>query len=240
MVVYCTDGAPEDPWFWKKYSSRETYAEARRKESLRALSIAGVKGVSFLSNSNPDDFRDQKLHEVLPAAIDSVDRLIRWYAPDSIVTTAYEGGHPDHDCCAFISSVVGAAHNVPVWEFPLYHRSATGEMTFQLFLKLNSTESALKPSRSEKNRKSDMLACYRSQPDLDNFVVNEMEWFRPQEAYDFTEPPAQLINYEMWGWKMRATELCCRFNKFTDWMHLPMHPRTSSHQLAVANVHQET
>src|SRR3569833_4088433 len=74
MVVYCTDGAPDDPWFWKMFPSREAYAESRRKEALQALSVAGVKGVSFLSNSNPESFRDQQLHTMLASAIDSVDR----------------------------------------------------------------------------------------------------------------------------------------------------------------------
>lgn len=164
MVVFCTDGAPDDPWFWKEFSSREAYAKVRRKEALEALSIAGVKGMSFLSSSDPNSFRDQHLHQVLSMAVDSVDRLVRWYAPDSIITTAYEGGHPDHDSCAFICSTVGAANNVAVFELPLYNRNNNGEVQFQSFLNLTGKELSLRPTRRQHARR---LRCSRA------FVPNE-------------------------------------------------------------------
>lgn len=85
-----------------------------------------------------------------------------------------------------------------------------------------------------------MLASFRSQRDLENFVVSEMECFRPQKAYDFSSPPAAVINYEMWGWKMRATELCCRFSKFSDWTHVPTQTTHDSfHPSAAVDDHRE-
>ena len=32
IVLFCTDGAPRDPFFWERYGSREAYARERREE----------------------------------------------------------------------------------------------------------------------------------------------------------------------------------------------------------------
>ena len=33
VVLFATDGAPEDPYFWARYGSREAYGEMRREEA---------------------------------------------------------------------------------------------------------------------------------------------------------------------------------------------------------------
>lgn len=213
MVVFCTDGAPTDPWFWDRFGTREAYAAMRRREALDALSVVDVKNVSFLTGSNPMEFRDQLLHRSLPSAIELLLKLVRWYSPDALVTTAYEGGHPDHDSCSFISSVVGSESGVPVWEVPLYHRTEKGDLRCQSFADANGSETAIVPNTYELQRKREMLTRYRSQPDLEMFAASPVEYIRRQKLYDYALPPATTINYEVWGWKVYASELC---KSFTD------------------------
>ena len=124
---------------------------------------------------------------------------------------------------AIVSSPYPPEVDAHIWRG---YRDVGGELRFQRFLQPNGSELELRPTTKEKERKRDMLACYRSQPDLDSFVTSEQEIFRPQEKYDFSRPPAQVINYESWGWKMRPAELCCRFSKFTDWDHVPVSHRS--------------
>jgi N-acetylglucosamine malate deacetylase 2 len=214
MVVFCTDGAPNEPWFWRGCESREAYAAIRRSEALEALSIAGVKGVSFLSNSRPTDFRDQQLHTVLSTAIEMLDRLVRWYVPDSIITTAYEGGHPDHDSCSFICAEVGRRNRVQVYEIPLYHRDDDGRICYQQFGDTTGAEFVIRPSEREVLAKEEMVKRYKSQSDLDLFTASTVEYYRLQKAYDFTRPPSKVINYESWGWPVSAAELCGHFNEY--------------------------
>ena len=42
--------------------------------------------------------------------------------PEAIATLAYEGGHPDHDCCSVLGARLGERLGVPVWETAVYSR----------------------------------------------------------------------------------------------------------------------
>lgn len=224
MVVFCTDGAPADPWFWSQYGTRKAYAGVRRSEAVEALATIGAKCVSFLTSSNPDEFHDQALHKALPSAIDLVARLARWYEPEVIVTSAYEGGHPDHDSCSFIAFSVGASSQIPVWEIPLYHRSPSGELVYQSFADPNGSEIRLVPKQSETAAKSGMLRQYRSQRDLQLFASAPVEYVRPQKAYDYSQPPSHVINYEVWRWHIRAVDLCTAFSQVPQTLELSSRP----------------
>ena len=66
VVVFATDGAPRDDYFWKDYGSREAYARVRREEAGKALSIVGARPV-FLDDFVAGDLVDQELFRNLPA-----------------------------------------------------------------------------------------------------------------------------------------------------------------------------
>ena len=211
VVVFCTDGAPTDPWFWKKYDTRERYAVTRRNEALDALSLIGITDVNFLAPSSESPFRDQLLYTALPSAIEMVVKIMRQCHPANILTTAYEGGHPDHDCCSFIASVVGRLSNIPVWEFPVYYRNPNGELRYQEFHDADASEIQIVPREGEAAIKHAMLKKYCSQPDLEVFASAPVDFMRRQKLYDYGRPPATVINYEHWGWQARASELCAHF-----------------------------
>src|SRR5262245_48903182 len=99
VVVFATDGAPGDPYFWAKYGSRSAYAALRHQEANNALAQVGVTQIEFLANyaTRPDSFIDQQLFRVIPAARDVLRGTVKRHRPEAILTLAYEGGHPDHD-----------------------------------------------------------------------------------------------------------------------------------------------
>lgn len=211
VVVFATDGAPRDEYFWKQYGSREAYAEVRRDEARAALAIVGAEPV-FLSDRVPGGIADQELFRRLPAAIDAFAEVITESQPGALLTLSYEGGHPDHDSACFIASVVGRRTGTPVWEAPLYHRDPDGKGAVQRFHQRSGQEVELPVAGEALRKKMEMFHTYRSQ----NLVLGgfhpERETFRPVAAYDFTQRPMPWrLNYELWQWKMSGEEVAEAF-----------------------------
>ena len=206
-VVFATDGAPKDPYFWKRSGSRAAYAEMRHAEALAALAEASVTRSTFL------DIQDQNLHRHLQRALDELRSLIVAVQPQALLTHAYEGGHPDHDACAFLGEIIRRTSNVEVWEMPLYHR-ANGIHTLQTFI-AGQPELVIAPTREELERKRRMTARYESQGLTTSAFDLEREVFRRQATYDFTQPPHHgTLNYEAWKWEMTGMDVCRSFSEF--------------------------
>lgn len=214
VVVFATDGAPRDPYFWRSYGSREAYAELRRQEARAALTLAGVRHIEFL-RAGEGYFTDQELFRCLRPAPESLSALVRRYSPQALLTLAYEGGHPDHDSCSFLTSVLACRFSLPAWEMPLYFRRADGVALYQQFRSLNGTEVSLQPAAPEQKTKHAMLAAYASQGEMLKQFSAAREWFRPQAAYDYSQPPhAGVLNYEAWGWPIKGAEVSAAFVNF--------------------------
>lgn len=210
IVVFATDGAPRPDYFWQSYGSRERYAEVRTNEAEQALSAIGMHHFHFLAE--PDRIADQELYLNLESAYSALADLVELEIPDAILTLAYEGGHPDHDACAFLGSVVGERYELPVWEVPLYHRSG-GETCRQTFL--NRTGLPIFASPEELARKRTMFTAYKSQAHVTAEFTPEFESVRPMIAYDFARVPhAGVLNYEAWRWPMKGADLCQAFDTF--------------------------
>ena len=204
VVVFCTDGGPRDPYFWGKYGSRENYVELRRKEALAATAIVGVKAVEFLP------IVDQDLYKNLNEAWQRLIQLVSTVRPQALLTMAYEGGHPDHDSCAFLSHRLGVRLKLPVWEFPIYHLSGDGPRK-QQFVKPEGQVHALQITASELQKKQQMVAAYPSQGLQGAFDLT-IERFRPQANYDFSQPPTSVTaNYEAWQWPITTRQVCEAF-----------------------------
>src|SRR5215469_18120628 len=75
IVVFATDGAPRDEYFWKQHGSREAYAEVRRQEARRALEIVGGRPV-FLADQVEGGVADQELFCCLPQAAGALESVI--------------------------------------------------------------------------------------------------------------------------------------------------------------------
>jgi LmbE family N-acetylglucosaminyl deacetylase len=216
VVVFATNGSPQDPYFWKTYGSREAYAELRRKETYVSMLAAGVKDVVFLSDKpGGEQFVDRELFRHLRTALALLADLARRRMVHAILTLAYEGGHPDHDSCSFLAAQLAKSFNIPAWEAPLYHRLPEGGGVFQEFIGDAGEAVDVRPTEAEQTIKREMCRAYSSQGDfLARFdVANER--VRPQPTYDFTQPPHQgKTNYEVWQWSMTAQDVCRAFSEF--------------------------
>jgi LmbE family N-acetylglucosaminyl deacetylase len=210
IVVFATDGAPRSDFFWKQHGSRERYAEIRRHEAEQALTAVGVHHHHYLCELNP--IADQELFLNLECAYTSLSDLVEMEIPDAILTLAYEGGHPDHDCCAFLASIVGIRYELPVWEVPLYHR-AGNDIVRQRFPTLSGLP--VLALAEELARKRRMFNAYESQAHVMAEFTPEFECVRPMHDYDFTcAPHTGVLNYEAWQWPMKSADLCRAFSQF--------------------------
>ncbi len=209
-VVFATDGAPEDPYFWGRFGSRLHYAGIREQEAKLALGAMRVSQVEFLRS-----ITDQQLHLHLEEAFTSLVGAIERLRPEALLTLAYEGGHPDHDACSFLAHHLGIRFSLPVWEFPLYFRDPGGGEAQTEFLETRGGEVTIEPTPEEMGRKRTMLAAYASQTETLQRFTAALEHFRPQAAYDYGRPPHPgTLNYEAWGWKISGAEVCASFARF--------------------------
>ncbi len=211
VVVFATDGAPRDDYFWKDYGSREAYARVRRQEADKALSIVGARPV-FLDDFGAGDLVDQELFRNLPLALAGLKKVVEDEQPDALLTLAYEGGHPDHDSACFIASICAQSQNLPIWEAPLYYRDDKGEGVAQQFIRPTGREIVTQIEGVALAKKIEMFHTYVSQKLVLDGFRPELEQFRPLAGYDFTRRPAPWkLNYEVWQWKMSGEEVAGAF-----------------------------
>jgi LmbE family N-acetylglucosaminyl deacetylase len=216
VVVFSTDGAPRDPYFWKSYGSREAYAEVRRQEARKALSAVGATPV-FLADRVEGGIADQELFKRLPAAVKGFEEVLAEVKPDCLLTLAYEGGHPDHDAACFIAAQAGKRRSLPVWESPLYHRRADGSGEVQQFPVATGQEIEQQVEGEPLKKKLEMFHSYESQKLTLDLFRPETEQFRPIKDYDFTRPPLDWkLNYELWQWNMTGAEVAAAFAAFLE------------------------
>lgn len=230
IVVFATNGSPEDPYFWEQYGSREAYAALRRKEALESMRVAGVKDVVFLSEiPGGKTFVDQELFCNLRFAYDMLVDLTERRMPHALLTLAYEGGHPDHDSCNFLAAQLAKRFSIPCWEAPLYHRLAEGGAAYQQFLGAPAEEVDIRPTAAEQQAKREMWRAYASQGDVLMHFRVDSEHLRPLPAYDYRQPPHPgKVNYEVWEWKMTAQDVCAAFAEFLDQQNAAEQPKSSN------------
>lgn len=217
VVVFATDGAPRDDYFWKTYGSRLRYSRVRQEEARVALGAVGVNEIEFLGDqaTGLEVFVDQELYRVIPQAMERLGNLIERRRPQALLTLAYEGGHPDHDTCNFLFSILGRRYRLPTWEMPLYFRANPGDRIFQDFLARNGTEIEVYPTPDEIAAKWRMLTAYPSQSHFLTQFAENSEHFRPMAAYDYTRPPHDgLLNYEAWQWPITGQQVAAEFARY--------------------------
>lgn len=215
VVVYATDGSPQDPYFWRAHGSRAAYRGVRQEESRRALAQVGLSEIVYLADRD-ERLVDQELFRNLGIAYELLRDNVSKLRPDALLTLAYEGGHPDHDSCSFLCSQLAAQTGLPAWEAPLYRRRRS-ELSVQEFIQPNGTEIFFEPNADELARKRAMCLEYSSQGDFLKVFGLARETFRPQAAYDYHRPPHDgPLNYEQWQWSMTGRDVCAAFAAFEE------------------------
>jgi LmbE family N-acetylglucosaminyl deacetylase len=200
-IVHVTDGSPDSlaDAHRARFSTREEYAEARRREVLNAVALAGVPE----HRCHQFGLTDQRASLQMPDLTCKLVGLIHRLQPTVILTHPYEGGHPDHDACSL--AVRAALDSIPevdseLWEFTSYHARATGVETGVFLPPTDSTiECPLTAEQQALKRR--MFECFSSQQPVLTIFNTDTEAFRPAPKYDFTEPPHPgRLHYEQYDW----------------------------------------
>jgi LmbE family N-acetylglucosaminyl deacetylase len=214
LVCFATEGAPSGKYFWNRFGSSPIYARVRRAEATGALSEAGVKTLGFLGDwvGGGVKLRDQELSKFISLAMTAAIEVAQRFQPDAVLVPAYEGGHPDHDVCSFLGYLLKLRLGLDVWEMPLYHRGADGNLVCRRFRSENGTESTLTLTKQEREIRRRMITRYCSQWDLPEYISTPVEYIRPQAAYDYSQPPHRgLLNYQVWQWPTSPGQVCQEF-----------------------------
>ena len=215
-VLTLTDGAPLNgaDALHHGFPSLEAYRDARRRELQAAFDHAGVPHRVFAPFTGMEPVADQAAALHLKALTRSVAAAIRAFAPDAVLTHPYEGGHPDHDACAFAvhtavqllrSSDEASAASPVIIEAAFYHAGSNGSMRTGEFLPYTGASAAItyKLSAAEQENKRVRLACFVSQAETLSQFSTTHELYRLAPVYDFRRPPhAGKLLYEHFPWGM--------------------------------------
>jgi N-acetylglucosamine malate deacetylase 2 len=227
-----TDGAPENGVDARAhgFTSVAAYRAARRLELEHALKLAGVPTCCARpllieeSGGSYTMVADQAAAFHLVGIVRQIARAISEFCPEAILTHPYEGGHPDHDSCAFAVHaavrMLGRADAIPVVEAPFYHAGPTGTEVGTFLPEIDESfngSSTLRTNASiictlspeEQRRKRALLDCFVSQREtLAPFGI-EQEQFRLAPDYDFTHTPhAGRLLYENYDWGLTGARFC--------------------------------
>lgn len=127
----------------------------------------------------------------------------------AVITHPYEGGHPDHDTCAFIVQCAcqrlrRAGRPVPVrLEFASYH-ARDGDTARGVFWPAASCPERVVPLDARQlARKQAALAEFATQRAIIDSFPLDPERLRPAPRYDFTRlPPPGEVLYDRFRWRV--------------------------------------
>jgi N-acetylglucosamine malate deacetylase 2 len=205
-VVIVTDGAPRNLHDAHRlgFETAAEYAAERERELATALGMAGVRPDRVVGLRVPDQATAFRLVETsLELAQLFAERRVR-----SVITHAYEGGHPDHDATAFcVHSAValrrrGGGDGTHIIEIPLYSLGPHGVVRQEFTAGLHAAELVLRLTAEQQELKRQMLAAHRTQRDVLARFSLEVERFRRAPPYDFIRLPNDgrlLYEAHRWG-----------------------------------------
>jgi LmbE family N-acetylglucosaminyl deacetylase len=199
LILHVTDGAPRTGSDAETagYKTPADYATARRSELACAMHLAGLGPAQLQQVLIPD--QESMLH--LARLTMTVAQVIEEFLPDCVLTHPYEGGHPDHDSCAFAARAALSRVVQPpaLVEFTSYHAGEQG-MIAGSFLGSDAFVSVPLNER-QRELKQRMFDCFRTQQHVLKLFPIENEKFRVAPEYDFTRPPHEgRLHYENLNW----------------------------------------
>ena len=207
--VCVTDGAPTDGADAREhgFASLDDYREARRRELSAAFADAALPPDTLhtLKMDGGSVIPDQQAVFAMPGIARAVVQIMKQLRPEVVLTHPYEGGHPDHDACAFAVhaavDMLGGSASLVV-EAPSYYAAPNGMVTGQFLpYKGAGKERRYVLSAAEQQAKRRRLACFASQQQTLAQFGCEVEMIREAPAYDFKTPPhAGELFYERAPW----------------------------------------
>lgn len=208
--VHVTGGAPRNEQDSRAhgFASLADYRQARARELSEMFAKAGLERVSRNSLDIPDQEAALRLVEITRELV----RHIAHHEPEVVFCHPYEGGHPDHDACAFATHHAVELHRAHggsrplIIEAPFYNAGAGGFATGG-FLPGEGLmpEVTYRLSPSERDRKHALVACFVTQRETLKGFHDETERYRIAPVYDFTRPPhAGKVLYDNYPWGMTS------------------------------------
>lgn len=203
--VHVTDGAPRNEQDSRAHGFQhlDDYREARAREFRTVLETAGIGNASCECLGVPDQEASLGLADLSWR----IGQLIEQKRPEVIFTHPYEGGHPDHDACAF------AVHHanrggVPIVEAPFYNARNRGSGGF-LDTTEGGAEVVYRLTPEELARKQELLDCFTTQRETLRGFSSREERYRVAPEYDFTAPPHNPpVLYDSYPWGMTSARFC--------------------------------
>jgi len=199
VIVLITDGAPRDMTWAAQlgFDTRKSYAMARKAELVRALHSLqpGEHRLHFM------DYGDQDAVFHIPDIAKSLAKLFSEQRINTVITHAFEGGHPDHDATAF--AVHGtcalmrcASYRPPaIIEMPLYHAWG-GSVFYQSFCPDETTRAVrCHLGWARKRLKRLALARFVTQKRFLGHFSCDTEIFRLPPAHNFLFVPHRGQTY---------------------------------------------
>lgn len=215
-LVHVTDGAPHNEAVAHAHglNSLAEYRQARWGELAQVLELAGIPSISRECLEVPDQETSYQLTWLTRRLL----LLLRIHQPEAIFTHPYEGGHPDHDACAFAVhhavALLRFRHEpAPVIiEAPFYHAGKLGQgLETGSFLPAESParEVVCQLSPQEQQSKQALLDCFVTQREfLRCFSVAE-ERFRMAPVYEFRrQPNFGAVFYDNYSWGVKSRAFC--------------------------------
>jgi LmbE family N-acetylglucosaminyl deacetylase len=137
LVVFATDGAPGGFGLERQFGSLKAYAAVRAEEVARVFRHIPNSSYKRLARPDGSHFSDMHVFEEFPAAAISLRAIAHAFAPDAIISHAYEGAHIDHDACSFLAMHVAASLALRRFECPLYWLDQNGKVVQQQYRDTN-------------------------------------------------------------------------------------------------------
>lgn len=203
--MHVTDGAPRDETDAHRsgFSSRAAYAQARARELDRALEKAQVLGARRRALGVVDQEAIEHLCELTSLLVEELR------ATAAVITHSYEGGHPDHDTCAFVVQCAcerlrRSGHTAPArLEIPSYHAGCGRWATGVFWPAAGCPEKIIPLDPRQLARKRAALAEFATQQDVIAAFPLDPERLRPAPSYDFGRPPPPgEVLYDRFGWRV--------------------------------------
>jgi len=205
VLIHVTDGAPRDLADARRagFDTRSAYAHERTRELDRALQAAEV----FPLRRHALGMTDQESVEHLVQLLAPVEEELAPAA--AVITHPYEGGHPDHDACAWLvqracERLHRAGHPAPVrLEFASYHARDGGVATGVFWPAAGCPERVVPLDAGQLARKRAALAEFATQGAVIASFPVSPERLRPAPRYDFSRPPPPgNVLYDRYRWQV--------------------------------------
>lgn len=216
LFLCVTDGVVPGSEAAAANGGEQAYRGLRRAEREAAFRHAGLHPRRALPPSLEEldgSITDQQAPFHLLRLARGLAAAIEQFRPEALITHPYEGGHPDHDSCAFAAYaatrlVRGGAPPIVV-EAPFYHYRR-GAWVWGEFLDAPSAPVLHRPLRAEEQAtKRARLACFPTQAAVLAHVSTEVERYRLAPAYDFSLPPhGEARDYRHVGCALTSSEFC--------------------------------